>query len=238
MAINDISSIPKITKNANNSSFLLAKGRNWRPFILLPFFFLVNLLLGCSTLPTSEEYNLVKAHQRAIVLLRITSIADSKPHKPFHGRLEGDLWIQMGLASFETGGELKWVTPPRFLSEATREEGWTFFVLKPGTYYLAVLPPPHGRMSVSVYEQWFERAPRWRFDVPLNAKTVYIGTLHISGHAVGKKMVSFYEQGMTVFNEEDLAKKIASEHIRDFEGLETALMKRHEGPIILKTPKF
>jgi len=241
MAINEVYSVPKITKRANNFRVLLAKGRNW-----LLFFFIVNLLFGCSRwyfLPTPDEYNLVKAQQRAIVLLRVTSIVDGEPYKPFRKPLDSELNIGLALGSFETGGEFRWVTPLRFLSAATRDEGWTFFVLKPGTYYLAASPPPLGGVSVSAYERGFDRVPRWRFDVPLNAKTIYIGTLYISGKGQkllweGKKMVSLDKQGMSVLNEEDLAKKVSSGHIPEFDGLETALMKHHEGPLILRTPKF
>lgn len=194
---------------------------------------------GCSTtaLPTEKEHNAIQTGNQAFVLLRVTSEYDGQAYETF----SPDGRIGLALGGFMTGGKVKHVDPLRYLSDKTRYEGWTYFVLDPGSYYLAVLPT---RMTnIFTYLAAFKYAPRWRIDVPEDAKIVYAGTLHIPG--VWKKfawssqyyLVSFRKEDSSVLSEEELAQTVVTENLPDVFPLKTVLMRPHDdGPLILRTP--
>ncbi|MCD6681659.1 MAG: hypothetical protein LT102_13595 [Burkholderiaceae bacterium] len=205
--------------------------------------FLVSILLGlvgCASIgaPTAEERTALAASGNAIVLLRVQcTIEDRQPYEPFR-HVVGDDNISLGLGSFETGGEPERLAS-RFLSPQSRNDGWTFLVLAPGTYYLAFYPPR--RTDVFTYARGIKDAPRWRIDVPPDARIAYVGTMRLSGASDrllfgGSILRSIRADEMSVANEEELARALVKAQLPGAGELRTVLMKLQEGPTILHAP--
>jgi len=196
---------------------------------------------GCTSisLPTQTELAAVSSGNRAIVLLRVQCMIDGRPYEPFSYGL-GEDNVGFGLGTFDTGGEPRAVLS-RFLSEPSRHAGWTYFVLHPGTYYLAVRPPQ--RSDWRAYERSLQTGPRWRIDVPAGAKAVYAGTLSLTGAAdpllFGDRIMrSIDADGSRVEDERELAAAVLAREVPTAGEPETVLMRRwREGePIIVRTP--
>jgi len=170
----------------------------------------VSCLVGCAStgLPTVKERTAVGAGERAIVLLRVQcTIESQQPYEAFSYSLMDDN-VSFGLGSFETGGEPERLALLRFLSPESRKNGWTYFVLPHGIHYLAVYPPR--RTDVFTYERGIRNAPRWRIDIPQDAKLVYAGTLRFTGESDwllfgGRILRSIRIDEMGVTNDEELA---------------------------------
>jgi len=172
------------------------------------------------------------------VLLRLTCEVEGEPYEVFRHAVSDDN-IGLALGGFKTGGEPQQIIPT-YLSSQTRKDGWTYFVLEPGFHYLAVQPPRQS--DVWSYETSFNSVPLWRLDIPPQSRIVYAGTLHIPG--IRQKMLfggisikSFIMDSIVVRNDEEAARKIASDFFPELQPLKTMLMAKQEGPIILKTPK-
>jgi hypothetical protein len=181
-------------------------------------------------LPTMEERTAVGNGEKAIVLLRMHCTIE----KPYHGDVF-KLWsgnnIDFYLGSFKTGGEPEPLTRLRFLSSGSRTNGWTYFVLPHGIYYLAV----------SSYEHSVEATPHWRIDIPQDARLVYAGTLRFTGVSEGlpfglRTIRSIQFDEMRVTNEEELARKLLTEAFPGFGEAQTCLMRLQQGTIILRSP--
>ena len=210
-------------------------GGLWTSLVMLTY-----LSIGCATVspPAATELKAVQTGRTAIVLFRVTSEVDGEPYEPFSHTLIDDN-IGLALGGFETGGKVEPVQSYRFLSKETRQQGWIYFILEPGTYYLAVQPPRN--TNAFTYASGFQYAPHWRIDVPTDARLVYAGTLHLPGSGQwvlfgSRRLTSF--TALTVRNEEDLARKIASEHLAELGTPLTVPMQLYTGgPILLRTPK-
>jgi hypothetical protein len=148
--------------------------------------------------------------------------------------------IGFGLGSFDTGGEPRAVGL-RFLSQESRRAGWTYFVLRPGVYYLALRPPQ--RSDWRAYERSLQTGPRWRIDVPEGAQAVYVGTLSLTGEAdpllFGDRIMrSIRGDALSVEDEREFAADLLAREVPAAGEIETVLMQRwHTGePIIIRTP--
>lgn len=202
---------------------------------------LVGFLSGCAStgLPTEEERTAVGAGKKAIVLLRVQcTIENGQPYEPFSREVVDDN-ISFGMGSFRTGGEPERLPSLRFLSPESRKNGWTYFVLPPGTHYLAVYPPR--RSDVFTYARLTKSAPRWRIDISEDARLVYAGTLHITGQSDpliigGRIMRSIQNDETSITNEEDLARTLSAEELPGSGEVRTVLLKLQEGPTILHAP--
>lgn len=193
------------------------------------------LVSGCAftRLPSAGEYGQITSGKRVIVLLRVTSEVDGKPFDAFRSGLP-DSDIGLALGSFETGGDVKQITPV-FLSTRTRESGWTYLLLEPGFHYLAAQPPRS--TDYFTYAAQFKAVPLWRLEVPAQKSAVYVGTLHLPGIKPSLLFgMTFLSNKIVVHNEEELARKIAADFFPEFGAPVTALMQRHDGPKILTSP--
>jgi hypothetical protein len=202
--------------------------------------------MGCVpsyVLPTKDR-NALQEGGKALVLVRIQCTVDNEPTEPFvTPSLTADPIIFFGLGTFETVGEPIFAGH-RFLSDESRRAGWTYFVLSPGLYYLAVMGPDSSATS-KVTHKSLREAPRWRIDIPENGKLIYVGTLHLAGKSEGKllfggKVIAPVSRDeLIVSNEEELAKSLLSEYFPDADQTRTILMKRwYQGdPIIIRSPK-
>lgn len=199
-------------------------------------------LAGCASTgkPTERENAAVLGGERTIVLLRVVcAIENQQAFEPFASSLVDDN-VSFGLGTFETGGVPVRSSSLRFPSPASRNQGWTYFVLPHGTCYLAVYPPR--RTGAFAYDRSLINTPRWRIDIPQGAGLVYAGTLHLTGKSDwliggGRIMNSIQHAATTVGNEQARAGKIAAECFPELGRMQVALMRRHEGgPVILKSP--
>jgi|688.fasta_scaffold100857_5 hypothetical protein len=201
----------------------------------------VSHLAGCAStgLPTVEERTAVGASEKAIVLLRVLCTTEGQqPYEAFGYSLVDDN-INFGLGSFKTGGEPERLVPLRFLSPESRKNGWTYFVLPHGIHYLTVHPPR--RTDAFTYERGIRNAPRWRIDIPQDARLVYAGTLRFTGESdallLGGRIVrSIRIDEMSVSNDEDLARKLLTEEFPGLGEAQTLLLSLQQGPTILRSP--
>ena len=208
---------------------------------LLSVFVFISHLVGCAStgLLTAKERTAVGADEKAIVLLRVDcTIENQQPYEAFSHSLVDDN-VSFGLGSFETGGEPKRLPLLRFLSPESRKDGWTYFVLPHGIHYLAVYPPR--RTDVLTYERELKNAPRWRMDIPPNARLVYAGTLRFTGESTGllfggRIVRTIRIDDMSVTNDEESARKLLTEEFPEFGEIQILLLRLQQGPIILRSP--
>jgi hypothetical protein len=201
----------------------------------------VSYLVGCAStgLPTVKERTAVGASEKAIVLLRVDcTVENQQPYEAFRHSVMDDN-ISFGLGSFETGGEPKRLALLRFLSTESRKDGWTYFVLPHGIHYLAVYPPR--RTDVLTYERGLKNAPRWRLDIPSNARLIYAGTLRFTGESIpllfgGRIMTSIRINEMSVTNDEEWARKLLTEEFPGFGEVQSVFLRLQQGPTILRAP--
>jgi outer membrane protein assembly factor BamE (lipoprotein component of BamABCDE complex) len=127
---------------------------------------------------------------RVPVLVRIDLTIDGVPETPFpRPTFTVDPLFAFGLGDLETAERLSAAVRHRYLSEASRSAGWFVFDLAPGTWYLGMIGPDSNvASSVSRFARQAEAIPRWRIDVPGDARAVYAGTLRVAGRAEGKLM--------------------------------------------------
>jgi len=216
---------------------------------MLGIFFLLGYLFGCTILGkvTAIDRTAVIAGEKAVILLNVQCTIDNQSCEAFEPAFTTEPIILFGIGSFETVGEPR-LTGHHFLSEASRRAGWTYFLLSPGVYYLAVTGPDSSAISRAGSrdsQKYLNEAPRWRIDVPENVKAIYVGTLQLAGKSDGEylfggKIVrSANGDEATVRDDHELANRLLSEHFPDAGEVKTILMQRwREGePIIIRSPK-
>jgi hypothetical protein len=141
--------------------------------------------------------------------------------------------VGFALGSPETGGvPVGRVEDIRYLSDESRDEGWTYFILPPGTHYLAV--QPRRITNLFTYLRRFGSAPRWVIEVPPRTPVIYAGTLDLHGRAdkgavFGNPLfVAFDTTRSSVTDEETLALVLAARHFPELKPVMTILMEpRH-----------
>lgn len=198
------------------------------------------VLGGCASVtpPGDSELSSIRAGEKTLVLLRVVTTVEGQPYKPFvHTVLTDNVVIALG--SFETGGRMQPVQRPRFLSEASRGQGWVYLLVPPGAFYLSFLPRSQATPG-SQFRAYIKWAVRWRVN-PLNgSKVVYAGTLVADGDnrflIFGGKDAANLKR-MDIRDDREEAESLAQRFIPALGPVDVALMQRHSGPIILTTPK-
>lgn len=210
-----------------------------KPLLYLLLLFAAAILGGCTSTPAppgKSELSAIDTGEMTLLLLRVAASIEGEAHEPFSGSLADDN-IGIGLGTFETGGRAKPSGPWRFFSEDSRAQGWTYLSVPHGTLYFAFLPPR--RTNTFDYIDMFESAPLWRIDVPEKSKLVYVGTLAVDGESdfylFGGKSLNHFKR-MEIRDEREAAQALADRHVPGLGPIKTALMQRHDGPIILTTP--
>ncbi len=210
-----------------------------KTLVLLVFF---SHLAGCASvyvLPDTEQ-RAVNAGEKTIVSMRIHCKIDNLSGEAFGtSGWTGEPHVALGIGSFETVGEPRRAVH-HFLSEESRSAGWTYLVLPPGVYYLAVVGPQSDASLKDLRE-----APRWRIDVPENTEFLYAGTLVLFGKThgtflLGGKIVKPADGEEVVINDEsEAAKNLLSKYISHGAETKTILMQRWRrgDPIIIKSPR-
>lgn len=202
-------------------------------------------LIGCASyiLPETEKAAVIGG-EKVIVLLRIQCTIDNQPHETFvTPTFTAEPIVALAMGTFETVGEPTGYAAYRFLSEESRGAGWTYFVLSPGSYYLAVLGPDSSAVSKTGVN-YLREAPRWRIDIPENIKLLHVGTLQLTGKSTGtllfggKIIKPINSDELVLKNEHELARNLLAEHFPDAGETKTILMQRwRQGdPIIIRSP--
>jgi hypothetical protein len=195
---------------------------------------------GCSATGVllDRDSAAVKAGRESIVLLRVECVIDDLGCEAFPSMNPFDAQIWFNVGGFESAGAPKRDSlDTAFLSDASRQAGWTYFVLAPGVHYLSA------QANRNRSDEALRNAPRWKVDIPQGSKVLYAGTLHVTGRGErllfgGTAMDAIRGDEATVRDEHELADKLASELLPDFGPVTVALMQRwHPGePIILRSP--
>jgi len=157
--------------------------------------------------PSAEELYEITRGKKTIVLLRVTMTLDKEPLKSPADRLE------FGLGSIYSPNLIPVI--PQVVSEASKNDGWVYFVLSPGTYNFWALPP-------SSDPQHF----RYQIEVPSDSRVLYAGTLSINctkaeSDACSKPVLIRDERG---------AQSLAEASFRDVGPLKFSSMRRYEPP--------
>lgn len=203
-------------------------------------FFIIWVVASCSfTVPlTQEDYSTITDGQKSLVLLRVTcEIAGESEVEPVQGCISGEN-AYMAMGDFDTGGELKPIIT-KFLSAKTGKQGWTYFILQPGIYYLGF--QGQRRTDAFTYADQWETMNRFRFDIQPDTPLVYIGTIHLQCRSdwflFGAKYCCFIDRQL-IKNEEALAQELVSENLKTIGQPKTALMELHTGKtFIFRTPE-
>jgi len=199
---------------------------------------LIGFCTNCAfnRLPTSNERSKILIGQQTIVLVRVTAeLLDGTPVSAFPTNYMADN-VNIGVGTFDTGGELELVESPRSLSTELREEGWIYLILEPGTHYFGVMGP---RMtSYGVWKRQIKYAQRWRIDIPVDTHVVYIGTLHLYCRGmtsvfvtkIAKRCTEIDQHRTVIQNETVPAQKLAAEYFGTYGAPQTLLIQRQDSP--------
>lgn len=188
--------------------------------------------------PTGSEVATAFRDGQMLLLLRVaTRISTGETVAPFTGSLADDnLGIAVG--NFGTGGKLSRIEEMRFMSEASRADGWLYIFLPAGVQYFAFLPSR--RTDIFSYTEMFNHVQRWRVDATPTAGVVYAGSLLIEVDVApllfGQEHIDKLGR-MEVLDETGVAKSLVQKFVPNTHDVRTALMQKHKGPIILSTPE-
>jgi hypothetical protein len=204
-------------------------------------FFIFWVIASCAySIPlTKSDYSAITEGQKSLVLLRVTcEIPGESDVKPFQGFISDDN-VNIALGDFETGGALKRMEIQKFLSAETRDQGWVYFILEPGIYYLGF--QGQRRTDAFTYAAQWKNVQHYRFDIQPDSPVAYIGTMHLQCRSdwflFGAKYCCFIDS-QVVMNEEALAQKLVSENLKTMGPPKTALMQLHtEKTFIFRSPK-
>jgi hypothetical protein len=150
--------------------------------------------------------------------------------------------VNIGVGTFDTGGELELVESPRSLSTQLREEGWIYFILEPGTHYVGIMGPQ--MTDYDLWKQNIELAQNWRIDIPVGTHVVYIGTIHLYCRGmttvflgkIAKRCIEIDERRTVIQNEAVLSQKLAAEYFGDYGSPQILPIQRLDLDTILFDP--
>lgn len=151
-------------------------------------------------------------------------------------------WVSVGLGSFETGFKrklLQYNKSPGFFSCETRNEGWAYIYLEPGTYLLSFVTDVYASSLSRSVKEYLNDVQSWYLDIPCGSPVVYIGTVNLV--CSWKRSSSGYkarQEDTTVLDESARAEAIAQEYLSELYPPRTVLIQRHDpyATIIMKTP--
>jgi hypothetical protein len=214
--------------------------------------FLVVLVAGCAEmvfLPKAQEQEAIRAGNQAIVLIRVEFdleivqagwFAWSERGKEIIergvfglGTVEAEL--SLGLGSFETAG-VPARNGGRPLSGPSYFDGWRYFILAPGTYYLSI-QSPRFQGDVTGREQ------RWRMDLLPGIRSGYAGTIRLGGagekYPTGSLLATSLNAGdAAIVDQHELAARLIAAYFPDAAPVRTIPLQRWRPgePIILRAP--
>ena len=214
--------------------------KNRNSIAVLFFSFWVVASCAFNRPPTKGEYFAIKEGQKSLVLLRVTGEITGESTIDAFSFFLADGNFNIAVGNFQTGGVLKRIENQKFLSAKTRKQGWIYFILEPGIYYIGFQGPRW--TDLFTYEAQWEYVQRYRIDIQPDSPVVYIGTMYLqcrrsAGNLFGVKNRA-HIASQVVKNEEVLAQKVASENLKTMGRPKTFLMQLHtEKTLIFRTPE-
>ena len=203
------------------------------------FLALMALLAGCGMvkvgLPNSTESASVQTGQQTLVLLRVTGNLDDGTRVGTFDHSSQVNNVNLGLSLYVPQGEVALIRPQRFLSPETKEQGWIYFMVKPGAHYLGIIGTCElsSRPGQIQCQNRLNRTRLWKIDIPKGTRLIYIGSMHLRCwsdlYAFHDPVCSgFNEDKMSVRNEENLARQLAASSLDKFGSIHTLLMKPYD----------
>lgn len=195
---------------------------------------LVLLISSCASIKqlSDKETSEIHAGKKVLVLLRIVGQDPyGKTLKPFVGGLDDDS-VGMALIDIDRPSlqQVRRIEFLSYMSKESRDKGWVYFLVEPGTHYFAI--QPRRVNNAFTYHSRFKEAPRWLMEVPSGISLLYPGTLYLYGLSYeglfGHQIFyAFCKQRSVVKDEEDLAKMAVSHHFPGLQPFRTILMEPH-----------
>ncbi|WAC08512.1 MAG: hypothetical protein OS130_04775 [Thermodesulfobacteriota bacterium] len=189
--------------------------------------FLAMLLNGCATVvrnPNAGDEKAVAGGGKSVVLLRLSAEIDSK-------KLQGPERFYSLMASIDADQSPTGIFPYHSPSHQAQKNGWVYFILQPGTYYLGVSPK---REAISSKDDRYLSAPEvfW-FHVPRGNHVLYIGTLAASCRTTWGIFGRLVNEcsGIRVIDESESAQAIAQDSFSQYGSPSLAHMKPMGKPI-------
>ena len=182
-------------------------------------------VLTHSRLPSEGEERLIQQHSGVIVLLRLRKVVDGKPSEDIKLREKNEragygFVVDIGRLDPGQSPDLAVKRPDTALispSAEARRQGWIYYVLPPGTYYLTVYD----------MEKKGTLAPGFLLSVSGEKQLVYAGTLDIACKKLflrGPGQCS----GVSLTDEGDAAKVLAQAHFAQYGPISTSLMSKYD----------
>jgi hypothetical protein len=193
--------------------------------ILAGFLILLN---GCATVvrnPSKSDEETIKGGGKSVVLLRLSAKIDSQ-------RIEGSERFKSRIVSIDTGQSPKNIFLYDSPSAEAKKDGWVYFMLDPGTYYLSVSP------KLDTMPDYFSPNFFW-FHVPKGNQVIYIGTLTTACEttSVGywfARPIGFCSK-VRVMDQTESAKVIAQASFSQFAPMSSAILKPLGTPMTTRT---
>jgi hypothetical protein len=185
------------------------------------------VLLGCyqlTGLPKKNDMLEIVEGKKTIVIMRTIWELDGKLAEPFPAQdITRDIIIEIERDITAVKAKDMVSNPRLILSEETRKQGWTYFILEPGTYFLSATT----RLNAFTINK---QQPVWRFENPGGVKSVYIGTLNLVCGGVHIKSGVKVKRPQTkcegnIFDETGLAVKIINDLIPSLSPPDSSIMK-------------
>jgi hypothetical protein len=229
-------------------SFVHGHVKHLKTLILLA---LLTLAACAPVVLTAKDRAGINAGDKVLVLVRVLCTVDEKPFVPCIYRrndpmLSDKLIVGFAMGSFDTLGEPGNVKI-KALSDESFDEGWAFFLVSPGIYYLYIRGPDSSefshRSASDYYNRYYSNAPRWRIDVTECAKVIYAGTLTLAGKQNGtlifgdKIIVPVENQQVPLSDERETADSLLKRHLPGTEVHNSIMRPWNPGdPFIFRSP--
>ena len=214
-----------------------------RHFVLL-LFSLVIILAGCSTtrvrLPDVQEGDAIQLKNKSIVLLRLKADMNGESLDQFvnYCYYWGNNRFRLAIAKMDEGQFIKRILSVVSPSSEARKNGWMYFVLNPGSYYLIAIPPGSdlfkGEVSgwrSSMLNEWSIYGQHFRFHIPDNKPLVYIGSLSVSCKGKKRAFSTPLISGcstISVTDQSGLARKISKVSFPQYVSISNSIMKHYD----------
>jgi len=188
----------------------------------MALFFCLN---ACSTiltgLPDEKERKSIVEGGKSLVIMRLSASLNGNPMTSALRYWDGGFRLEA--AAMDTGEIPRLITPVSPSPQAGKE-GWVYFILDPGNYYLYVIPPGSFQSTSSVpedmpgmYYRWAKKEkipfPAYWFRIPRGEPVIYLGSLSVSckkGGIFGNLCEEPSE--IRISDESELAREIARAH--------------------------
>jgi hypothetical protein len=208
---------------------------------LLITFITLSLMVGCAStgVPEGKVAEEIREGKKVVVLLRVVAQIGSQNYSAFEHDLVDDN-ICFGVGGFDTGGKLRRVEMQKFVSPESRENGWIYMVLEPGTHYVTIQPPR--RTNLFAYMRRFDEPPLWQLNIPQGAKIIYGGTVKVEGYGdpliTGGMIMREIAYRSITGDDQEQASLLSAEYFSDLGVPKVSLLQTYDGgPLRFQAPE-